>query len=58
MPKGGNFEQIAKVARLEPGKVWRRLKELEDADIIVTNGNTHPTSSGRQAMVRVLNKVA
>lgn len=56
MPKGGNFEQIAKAARLEPSKVWKRLPELVKAKIVVNTKDTRPTSSGRQAMVRVLSK--
>lgn len=56
MPNGGNFEQIAKVARLEPSKVWKRLPELVEAKVIENTKETRPTSSGRQAMVRKLNK--
>ena len=56
MPNGGNFEQIAKVARLEPAKVWKRLPELVQAKLIENTKETRPTSSGRQAMVRKLNK--
>ena len=56
MPNGGNFEQIAKVARLEPAKVWKRLPELVQAKVIGNTKETRPTSSGRQAMVRKLNK--
>lgn len=56
LPNGGNFEQIAKKARLKPDQVWKRLPELVDAKVMYNTGETAPTSTGRQAMVRRLTK--
>lgn len=52
----GNFEQISRVAGLEPSQVWKRLPELVRDKVIKNTGETSLTSSGRQAMVRKLNK--
>ena len=51
---GGNFEQIAEAAGLEPSQVWKRLPEMIEQGTVYNVGNTRPTSSGRQAMVRQL----
>lgn len=56
LPAGGTFEEIAKKAKLEPAKVWKRLPELVQAKIMFNTGSTRPTSSGRKAMVRQLYK--
>ncbi len=56
LPNGGNFEQIANKAGLRPDQVWKRLPELVDMKILVNTGETRPTSTGRKAMVRALNK--
>ena len=52
----GNFEQIARKARLKPEQVWKRLPEMVDARIMENTGETRPTSTGRKAMVRRLSK--
>ena len=56
LPNGGNFEQIARKAGLKPEQVWKRLPEMVDARIMENTGETRPTSTGRQAMVRMLSK--
>ncbi len=56
LPNGGNFEQIANKAGLRPDQVWKRLSELTAMKILVNTGETAPTSTGRKAMVRKLNK--
>lgn len=48
---GGNFEELAKAAGIEPQQCWKRLSEMQRSGLIFTTGITRATSSGRQAMV-------
>lgn len=54
LKNGGTFEEIAKAARVEPAKVWKRLPELVEMKVLENTGETRATSSGRKAMVRKL----
>lgn len=51
---GGNFEEIAKAAKMKPEQVWKRLPEMVELGIVYNVGITRPTSSGRKSMVRQL----
>ena len=53
---GLNYSEIAGKIGAEPVQVARRLNELVQAKVIENTKETRPTSSGRQAMVRKLNK--
>ena len=53
---GLNYSEIAGKIGAEPVQVARRLNELVQAKLIENTRETRPTSSGRQAMVRKLNK--
>ena len=53
---GLNYSEIAGKIGAEPVQVARRLNELVQAKLIENTKETRPTSSGRQAMVRKLNK--
>ena len=54
---GGTFEEIASASNLQPAQVWKRLSEMIEAGTVFNTGITHPTSSGRQAMVRQLTEL-
>ena len=53
---GLNYSEIAGKIGAEPVQVARRLNELVQAKVIENTKETRPTTSGRQAMVRRLNK--
>lgn len=51
---GGNFETIAIASGITPAQCHKRLPEMIALGIVYNVGITHPTSSGRKAMVRQL----
>lgn len=51
----GTFEDIARQAKLEPQRVWRRLSECLKAGIVYRPGTKKPLKSGRNGMVWALN---
>ena len=53
---GLNYSEIAGKIGAEPVQVARRLNELVQSKILVNTTETRATTSGRQAMVRRLNK--
>ena len=48
---GGNFEQIAEAAGIQPSQCWKRLSELSEQGRIYNTGIVRTTSSGRKAAV-------
>ena len=53
---GLNYYEIAVRIGAEPVQVARRLNELVQAKLIENTKLTRPTGTGRQAVVRKLNK--
>ena len=53
---GLNYYEIAVRIGAEPVQVARRLNELVQAKLIENTKLTRPTATGRQAMVRRINK--
>lgn len=47
----GTFEDIARQAKLEPQRVWRRLAELEKHNLVHRPGEKKVLSSGRNGLV-------
>lgn len=47
----GHFEDIAAALKLPKERVWRRLKEMEDLQIIYRPGTKKRLSTGRNGMV-------
>lgn len=54
---GGNFETIAIASGITPAQCHKRLPEMIALGIVYNVGITHPTSSGRKAMVRQLTEL-
>ena len=52
----GTFEDIARQAKLEPQRVWRRLSELLKVDIVYRPGTKKPLRSGRNGFIWALTK--
>jgi DNA-binding Lrp family transcriptional regulator len=47
----GTYEDLAKVLKLKPERVWRRLSELHRAGMIYRTGDRKILSSGRAGFV-------
>lgn len=52
--KEANTEQIAKFLKIDHQKVWKRVSELEKANLIYRPGNKRPTKTGRQSFTWML----
>lgn len=50
----GTFEEIARQAKLEPQRVWRRLSECLKAGVVYRPGTKKPLKSGRNGFVWAL----
>jgi hypothetical protein len=49
--RGGTFYEVARKAQLEPGRVWKRLSELERRGLIFRTGETRAGETNRQCDV-------
>ena len=43
----GTFEEISSKAKLDKGRVWRRMNELQKLELVYRPGNKRPLRSGR-----------